>query len=339
MKIAITGVAGLIGSNIAKHMIAKGHEVVGIDSMISGYHENIPKDESFELRKFDIVGQNSTSNLKNCFWDCDVVYHAAAHAHEGLSIWSPSDIVTSVVGGTVAVASACAASGVKRMINFSSMSRYGEAFEKVTEESPINPVDPYALAKVQAENQAEMIGEMHGFEVVHAVPHMCIGVGQVYNDPFRNICGIATNRLLQGKTAIVYGDGSQRRCFSAIEGDLIAYEGLADIRLKEQGELYHMGISSKEMTIMQVTEFICDHLNISSKFIEKVNKRPGDLQRSLCSSEKAKSEFGKANISLEESLVRQIEWIKSIGTKKFNYYIDLEIKNEKTPKTWTQEKI
>lgn len=339
MKVAITGVAGLIGSNIAKHMLSKGHDVIGIDSMISGYKENIPKDDCFELRQFDIVGENSVCKLKNCLWDCDVVYHAAAHAHEGLSLWSPSEIVTSVVGGTVAVASACASSNIKRMINFSSMSRYGEAFEEVTEESPINPVDPYALAKVQAEQQSEMIAEIHGFEIVHAVPHMCIGVGQVYNDPFRNVCGIATNRLLQGKTAIVYGEGTQRRCFSAIEGDLIAYEGLADVKLEKQGDLYHMGISSKEMSIMQISEFICDHLKISRRMIEKVEKRPGDLQRSLCSSKKAIKTFGKSNISLEESLMRQIDWIKQNGTKEFNYYIDLEINNNKTPKTWTQEKI
>lgn len=339
MNICITGVAGLLGSNIAKHMLNKGHEVVGIDSMISGYVENLPKDEGFEFRNIDLGSEGSIVSLQRALWGCEVVYHAAAHAHEGLSLWSPHDIVNSVVGGTVAVASACASSGVRRLINFSSMSRYGECFDEVTEDCASNPVDPYALAKVQAERQCEMLGDIHGFEVVHAVPHMCIGAGQIYNDPFRNICGIATNRLLQGKTAIVYGDGHQRRCFSAIEGDLVAYEGLSEVKLRRQGELYHMGIASKEMSVMQVSEFICDYLGIPKNMIEKVPKRPGDLSRSLCSVEKATAEFGKPKITLGESLVRQIDWIKSLGPKEFNYYINLEIKNDKTPKTWTQKKI
>ena len=88
MKIYITGVAGLIGSSLAKYFILQGHQVAGCDNLIGGYESNIPPTVLFQ--KLDI---NDTFKL-SCHMDSwgvpfDVVIHCAALAYEGLSVFRP----------------------------------------------------------------------------------------------------------------------------------------------------------------------------------------------------------------------------------------------------------
>ena len=82
---------------------------------------------------------------------------------------------------------------------------------------PTAPADPYAIAKVAAEEIVRNLCSLHGLEWVIAVPHNIYGPGQRYWDPYRNVAGIMINRCLLGKPPVVYGDGSQRRCLSYID--------------------------------------------------------------------------------------------------------------------------
>ena len=76
---------------------------------------------------------------------------------------------------------------VRLFINCSSMARYGKVKPPFTEDMPPNPVDPYGLAKVQAEDHLKILNSIHGLNYLTVVPHNVIGVGQRYYDPFRNV--------------------------------------------------------------------------------------------------------------------------------------------------------
>ena len=78
------------------------------------------------------------------------------------------------------------------------MARYGDQSPPFTEDMPRKPVDPYGLAKAQAEEHLEMLNEIHAIKFCHGSSHNVIGVGQRYYDPFRNVVGIMINRVLQG---------------------------------------------------------------------------------------------------------------------------------------------
>ena len=87
MKIYITGIAGFLGSHLAKRLVDLGHEVSGNDSMVQGELDNLPKNINFH--KIDCCNYEEMSkNLKSM----DIVYHCAATAHEGLSVFSPIEI-------------------------------------------------------------------------------------------------------------------------------------------------------------------------------------------------------------------------------------------------------
>ena len=86
-KILVTGVAGFLGSHLAEKLVEMGHTVIGIDNMLGGYEDNVPK--NIEFYKLDCC---DFEKIKSIIKGVDVVYHCAATAHEGLSVFSPYEI-------------------------------------------------------------------------------------------------------------------------------------------------------------------------------------------------------------------------------------------------------
>ena len=94
------------------------------------------------------------------------------------------------------------------------MARYGEQSFPFTEEMQTLPQDQYGIAKVAAEKTLQNLCDVHRVDWSILVPHNIVGPRQKYDDPFRNVLSIFINRMLLKKPAIIYGDGSQKRCFS-----------------------------------------------------------------------------------------------------------------------------
>ena len=120
MKIFITGIAGFLGSHLAKRLKNLGHEVFGNDNLILGELENLPKNIKFY--KTDCCDYNQmVKNLEGI----DIVYHCAATAHEGLSVFSPNFITKNIYQASTSVITASIVNKVKKFIFCSSMARYG----------------------------------------------------------------------------------------------------------------------------------------------------------------------------------------------------------------------
>ena len=81
-KILITGVAGFLGSHLAEKLSNMGYKVVGIDNMLGGYEDNVPK--NIDFHNMDCCDLNE---IKKLMKGVSVVYHCAATAHEGLSVF------------------------------------------------------------------------------------------------------------------------------------------------------------------------------------------------------------------------------------------------------------
>ena len=210
MKIFITGVAGFLGSHLADLMIANGHTVAGNDNMIGGYFDNVPQD--VEFHQIDCC---DLENLTKAMEGCDIVYHTAATAYEGLSVFSPVLVTKNIFEASVTTITAAIRNNVKRIVYCSSMARYGHHDEVPYKETyECRPQDPYGIAKKAGEDVLRNLCDTHGVEYVIAVPHNIVGPRQKYDDPFRNVMSIMLNRMLQGKQPILYGDGEQKRCFS-----------------------------------------------------------------------------------------------------------------------------
>ena len=333
MKIYISGIAGFLGSHLAKRLTNLGHSVSGNDSMIQGDIDNLPKNVSFH--KTDCCDfEEMSKNLK----DIDIVYHCAATAHEGLSVFSPNFITKNIYQASVSIITASIVNKVKRFVFCSSMARYGEQKTPFTEDMDPMPVDPYGIAKVASEKCLAHLANLNGMEWNIAVPHNIIGPNQKYDDPYRNVVSIFINRNLQGKHAIIYGDGQQKRCFSYVD-DVIYCLIKLGLDKKINKEIINVGPDEETITIKEVANLVANEIGFNGK-PEFISERPKEVKFASCSADKARELLGyKTKTSLKDSIKKTADFIKSRGVKKFEYNLPLEINNEKTPETWKKKLI
>ena len=331
MHIFITGVAGFLGSNLADFYLKKKFKVSGNDNLVGGELENVNKDINF----FKIACEDLESMTK-AMEGVDVVCHAAAYAHEGLSSFSPTLICSNNVTGSTSVFTAAIKNKVKRIVYCSSMARYGDIATPFKETDTVKPVDPYGVSKVAAENILKILSKTHNIEYNIAVPHNIIGPNQKYDDPYRNVASIMINLILQNRQPIIYGDGEQKRSFSDIDDCLFCLDKLiTDPNIKS--EIVNIGPDEDFVTINQLFEKISNKLKFNKGAISQPD-RPNEVKYANCSSDKARKILNyNTSVNLDQSLDKLIKFIKKRGPKAFEYNYDIEILNEKTPKTWTKK--
>lgn len=331
MNIFITGVAGFLGSHLADSLIAKGHKISGNDNLIGGYKDNVP--EGVDFYEYDC---NDFEKLSHVLKNIDVVYHCAATAYEGLSVFTPHLVTQNIVTASTGVLSAAIQNKVKRFIFCSSMARYGSQEIPFREDMSPKPQDPYGIGKTASEELVKHLCTVHGVEYVITIPHNIIGPRQKYDDPYRNVASIMINRMLAGKQPIIYGDGEQKRCFSFVHDDIKILELMVSAD-NVVGETFNIGPDEEFVTINQLAETIGKILDFKINPIY-VPDRPQEVKLATCSAEKARKMLGyKTEYTLERGLKEMINWIKERGVKPFEYHLPLEIINEKTPKTWTKK--
>ena len=332
-KILVTGVAGFLGSHLAEKLSELNHEVIGIDNMLGGYKDNIPK--KIKFFNFDCCNlQKMTEAMKGV----EIVYHCAATAHEGLSVFSPVEITRNNYMASVSVFTSAIVNKVKRIIFCSSMARYGDQKTPFTEDMNPKPIDPYAISKVAAENVLINLCELNNIEWVIAVPHNIIGPRQKYDDPFRNVVSIMINRMLQNKAPIIYGDGEQKRCFSYIDDCLSCLLPMLDQKNLNK-QIINIGPDEEFVTINKIAE-ICS--NITGSNLKPIYKkdRPREVKHANCSADKARKLLNyKTTIDLKNGISKTYDYIKRRGSKPFEYHINLEIKNELTPEVWLKKEL
>src|SRR3989344_3934661 len=329
-KVFITGIAGFLGSHLARRMLELGHEVSGCDNMLGGYRDNVPEGAEFhetDARDFE--------KMKKLLKGSEIVYHFAAAPHEGLSVFSPNLITEHTYNSTVATVSAAVVNSVKRVVFCSSMARYGEQ-EKLpfTEDMTPKPKDPYGVAKYAAELATERLRRAHGLEYVHAIPHNIIGPRQKYDDPYRNVASIMINLMLQGRQPIIYGDGEQKRGFSFIS-DVVDPLMKMGFDKGVAGEVINVGPDEEFTTINELAQKISNLMGFKPLKPIYVGDRPMEVKYATCSAEKSRRLLDyKTTYTLDRGLSEMIDWIKERGARPFRYHMALEIINDKTPSTW-----
>ena len=146
------------------------------------------------------------------------------------------------------------------------------------------------------------------------------------------------NRMMQGKAPIIYGDGNQTRCFSYIDDCLSCLIPMLDQKNLNK-QTINIGPDEEFVTINKIAE-LCS--NITGVNLEPIHKkdRPKEVKHATCSADKARKLLNyKTKTDLITGIRKTFEYIKERGAKPFNYYIDIEIKNDLTPETWTKKEI
>ena len=330
MRVFITGVAGFLGSHLAERLLTLGHEIVGCDSLLGGELVNVPAE--VEFHQYDCRDFHAMAKISR---GCELVYHCAATAYEGFSVFAPALVMDNIVTGSVAVFSAAISNVARRVVFCSSMARYGRHQTPFLETYNPMPQDPYGIAKVAAEQALINLAETHGIEYAIAVPHNIIGARQKFDDPYRNVASIMANLMLQDRSPYIYGDGEQRRCFSHVEDCLSC---LISLGLGDRGlsEVINIGPDEGSVTINHLFRSLKTVIGFEGQAIY-LEGRPQEVRHAVCSSAKARQLLNyRTTCDLEKGLVDVVDYIREVGPRKFRYHLDLEIRNERTPRTWSE---
>jgi UDP-glucose 4-epimerase len=185
----------------------------------------------------------------------------------------------------------------------------------------------------------KLMSDVHEFDHIIAVPHNIIGPRQRFDDPFRNVASIFINRMLQGKQPIIYGTGEQKRCFTFVQDNVRPLKTLAHHE-EAEGEIINIGPDDEFITINTLAETIAEIIDFDLDPIY-VEGRPQEVELANCSADKARELLGyETHYTLRDGLKEMVAYIKEEGPREFDYdHLRLEIVNEKTPETWTDQLI
>jgi UDP-glucuronate 4-epimerase len=308
--VLITGVAGFVGSHLAEHLLTKGHEVVGLDAFIP-YYPRVLKEENlrdllsrpdFTFYELDL----RSDNLREALDGVDAVIHLAAQAGLVRS-WDEFDsYMTCNIQATQRLLEAEVTAGVPRHIHGSTSSVYGR-FATGDESAPIEPISPYGITKLAAENLCWAYAQKDGLDV------SVLRLYSVYGPRQRPDMGynIFIRKILNGEQIVIDGDGTDSRSNTFV---LDCVDGIT--RALEQpeasvGEIFNIG-GGEEVNVLQVLEILAD-LTGKTPSIVHGPKRAGDQRRTAADITKARTLLDYDPLTtVRDGLAAQLAWQKGL---------------------------
>lgn len=164
-RVLVTGGAGFIGSNLADELIRQGARVTILDSLVTGFRENLEEiNGDFEFVEGDL---NDDASLSKALAGVEIVFHQAALPSVPRSVANPKETHEACVNGTFNLLNMARVAGVHRLIYAASSSAYGdqETLPKVETMAPA-PLSPYAAAKLAGEYYCHVFNSVYGLETL-----------------------------------------------------------------------------------------------------------------------------------------------------------------------------
>jgi len=327
MAILVTGAAGFIGSHVAEQLVARGHEVVGLDDLSGGFTDNVPKGATFhEGSVLD------TALLPRIFSEHRIthVFHLAAYAAEGLSHFIRRFNYTNNVVGSMNVLNEAVKAEVKCFVFTSSIAVYGAGQTPMHEGLTPEPEDPYGIAKYAVEMDLAAARRMFGLDSIVFRPHNVYGERQHLGDRYRNVIGIFMNQLMRGEPMSVFGDGAQTRAFSYI-GDVAPLIARSIEVPAALNQIFNVG-ADESTTVNELATLVAQAMGKPVR-IKHLESRKEVLHAVADHSKVAKVFDYRATWSLEAGLKRMAEWALKTGPREPSRRSDIEVwKN--LPNSW-----
>lgn len=338
MIILVTGVAGFIGSNLARELLKKGEIIVGIDNLNDYYDvnlklfrlEDLNKFSNFTFIKCDIADKQALIQIFDEY-KFNVVVNLAAQAGVRYSITNPDAYIQSNLIGFYNILEACRNYPVKHLVYASSSSVYGSN-KKVpysTEDKVDNPVSLYAATKKSNELLA------HAYAKLYNIPCTGLRFFTVYGPAGRPDMAYFsfTNKLIKGEKIKIFNYGNCKRDFTYID-DIV--DGIIKVIYKAPSKqngndglpippykIYNIGNNHPE-NLLDFVKILQEEL-IRAKVLpsdydfdshkELVAMQPGDVPITYADTSALEKDFGfKPSTSLRTGLRKFAEWY-------YEYYV------------------
>lgn len=305
----VTGVAGFIGSNIARELLRRGDKVRGIDNLSTGRRENLADLRGLDFRQVDLLDERAVADACQ---GVDYVLHQAAVASVPKSVEFPRPSHESNITGTFNLLIAARVARVKRVVYAGSSSIYGETptLPKREDMAP-DPISPYAVQKLAGEHYMTSFYRVYGLETVTLRYFNVFGPFQDPSSMYSGVLAKFCLAMLRNDSPTIFGDGEQSRDFTYIENNVNA-NLLAATAPKEgvAGQVFNIATGSSIS------------LNDTVKVLRKITgysgpvnygpERGGDIKHSRADISRAEKLLGyKPTVGFEEGLRRTVDWYRS----------------------------
>lgn len=304
MRILITGGAGCLGSNLIEHWLPQGHETFVIDNFATGKREVLPPIAGLTVAEGSIA---DTALVADCFehFKPTHVIHSAA-AYKDPNDWM-EDTKTNVLG-TINVAKAAMAQGVRRFINFQTALCYGRPTQTpVPVSHPNAPFTSYGISKTAGE----------AYLLQSGLPVISLRLA--------NICG---PRLAIGPIPTFYKRlkaGQGCFCSDTVRDflDMSDFIALVDVVLAEGAPTGVFNVSSGEgHTIKEVFDTVARYLGMIPPDVPIVPAGADDVPVVVLDAGATERVFNwRAKVSFEETIQRQLHWYDTYGVTDIHSHL------------------
>jgi UDP-glucose 4-epimerase len=310
-KVAVTGGAGFVGSNLTRRLLAENYEVVVVDDLSTGLLSNVDQEKT----TFHQISITNPQALKKALAGCETVFHLAARGSVPRSINNPVATHDVNATGTLNILEAARANGA-HIIFSSSSSVYGRNTQLPKDESMwLGPMTPYAASKLAAE------GYIQAYASAYEVPTTLLRFFNVFGPrqrPDHEYAAVLPKWIwlaMQGRSIEVYGDGTASRDFTYVDTVLdIAMTAMKETVITEGAMNLAYG---NRVSLEEVITFLKMHfpeLRVSYK-----PERLGDVKESQNNPVLLKSLFPKVVPKpFESALSETVLWLKEFGDSVAN---------------------
>ena len=297
MKILITGAKGFIGSHLGNRLTELGHEVLGIDSLGNA-------SENPTTFKWDAINVFQVA-FKFNFDDYDAVIHLAASINVDESIKYPHHYLKNNAEATTLLLQRVKGENPKcKFIYASSAEVYGSArTAKMSEDHPLDPLSPYAVSKLAAEQMCKNFAQLYGMDITVIRNFNTFGEyqrGGIYGGVIAKFANLAK----EGKDWPVYGSGEQMRDYMYIDQAVAGYVLALENKLPT---IVNFG-SGTPIRIIDIANAIAKKFNVK---VYHDKPRPNEVMRLEADVSRAMQYGYKVETDFWKHLDQYLEWIKT----------------------------
>jgi dTDP-glucose 4,6-dehydratase len=307
VKVLVTGGAGFIGSNFARHLLEahSGDTVVVLDKLTyAGRVETIQ--DLIDVGRLEFVHGDigDPDAVRTALEGCDAVVNFAAESHVDRSIEEPGHFIQTDVYGTYVLLEESRRADIGRYLQVSTDEVYGSIEEgSFTEQSPLDPSSPYSASKTGGDLVVSAYHHTYGMDAIVCRASNNYGPYQ-YPEKLIPLCIL---NALHGDPLPVYGDGMQVRNWLHV----IDHARALDLVLREgkAGEVYNIG-GPDELPNIDVVRRILELADRDDSLIQYVTDRPGHDRRYSLGSEKVRALGWEARHRFAEGLAETVDWYR-----------------------------
>ena len=310
-KIAVTGGAGFIGSNLVERLLSKGHEVTVVDDLSTGLKSNLDlnKITFYELSLTDRDGLAKALN------GVDAIVHLGARGSVPRSLKNPIATHDVNATGTLNVLEAARSNGAQ-VIFSSSSSVYGRNGQLPKDESMwLSPLTPYAASKLAAEGYVQAYGAAYEVPVTLLRFFNVFGPKQRPDHEYAAVLPKWIWKAMNSEAIDVYGDGSQTRDFTYVRTVLDVIEDAINRGVRTEGAV-NLAYGNR-ISLLTTIELLKGHFpDLKVNFL---GDRPGDVKNSQNDPVLLKKLFPSVvPTEFELALNETVNWLKEFGQSVAN---------------------